>query len=90
MRQKIDVVTQEVQCSTCSINVGIVLLEQAVPMPLDKWHHTKMQDLIDVTVCIDAIPATLPNVLKDDLPHSLIDANSTPYHDACTYPLIML
>lgn len=91
MRQKVHaVVTQEVLGSTCSMGTGIVLLEQAVPVPLDKWNHIGTQDLIDVAVCIDTIPTTLADVLKDDRSHSLIDTNGALYHDAGTSPSIML
>ncbi|KAK7101046.1 hypothetical protein V1264_023892 [Littorina saxatilis] len=91
MRQNVHaVVTQPVLGSTCSMGTGIVLLEQAVPVPLDKWKHIGTQDLIDVAVCIDTIPTTLADVLKDDRSHSLIDTNGAPYHDAGTSPSIML
>lgn len=91
MRQKVDVVlTQECLGNTCCVGASIILLEQEVLMPLEKWHNMRLENLGYVPGSVDAISTTLTHILKDNRANSLIQANGTPHHDACTSPSVVM
>jgi hypothetical protein len=64
----------------------IILLEQEVLMPLEKWHHMRLENLSDVPGSTDTISTTLTHILKENRANLLIKANGTPHHDVCTSP----
>ena len=79
MRQEIDVVeTKEVLGSTCCVWAGIILLEQEVTVPLEKWHHMGLEELDDIAASFDAISTTKTHILEEHWAHSLIQADCAP------------
>lgn len=90
MRQKVDVVfTEECLGNTCCVGARIILLEKEVSMPLEKWHHLRLEHLGDIPGSIDPISTTLTHILKDNRANSLIKTNGAPRHDACTSPSVV-
>ena len=59
---------QEVLCNPCWMCTCIILLENEVRVGMEKWYHMRLKDLINVTLCSNAVPPTRTQTLEENWP----------------------
>nr|KAG5714191.1 hypothetical protein BaRGS_018408 [Batillaria attramentaria] len=79
---------QEVCGDSGSVWTSIVLLESEVAVLLG--HNNGPQHLVNVSLCTNAISATKANVLENNRLNKLVEADSSPDHDARASPSVDL
>ena len=90
-RHRVDVVgLQELLGGTGGVSFRVVLLEQEVLVVDPERHDVGSQDLVDVTLRVDAVSTALTKVCKEDWPNALMQPNSTPYYDVWASPWVFL
>ena len=73
----------------CCVRQRTVLLENGVSAFFEERHNLREHHLIDETLCSDATSLTRTNVLEEDRPEHLLQANSTPRKHAWATPGIV-
>ena len=66
------------------------MLKDKVRMALKMWKDHWRQHLVDVSLCVYTISASLTNVPKDDWTQKMAQPNGTPDHDAGASPGVNL
>ena len=81
---------QEVLGSPGSVGACIVVLENPVPVGLEKRQHMRVQHLGHVPLCCDAVAASRTQALEGDGSQHLVVADGTPQHEAGPAPGVVL